>query len=438
MDRPSLKLSHKGFVLVSVPLIFGVLIFLILGALLRQAENEAENQARSKEIISESSNLNRDLVQAGWYLVSYQTTHNSTFERLFDDLKTASIPTCYRNLERLTKDKPQEYELTRQIEQIGNRLLELTSSFKRGADSPLAMLMERRNFKGEVETAYQALNAKVEELQRVEEQIAQGGPEKEKRAKAGVSQALTAMLVGDLLITWGMALYFNRSITGRLSVLSDNAKRLVSRQELNRPIAGMDEIADLDRSFHEMADALLKAEQRKQEFVSMISHDLRAPLSSLQANLDLMERVLPEKDGEKQLQLLSTAKRNTAGMINLVNGLLDIDKLDAGMLQLVFEEITLVEIVERAIESVRYVADKRQIVIEKDLEPVTFKADSQRLTQVLINLLSNAIKYSQTGGKVKVLAARNSGWVTIKVKDYGRGFPKRGPEQSVSAISISG
>jgi signal transduction histidine kinase len=424
MQPLSLKLSHKGFVLVSVPLIFGVLIFCILSALLAKAEQETEKQARSKEIISESSNLSRDLLQAGYYLVTFQTTHSSMFEHMYDDLKATKIPAHYRSLENLTKDKQQEFELTKDIEKIGNRLLELTSSFKRGADSPLSMLMERRNYKGEVERAYQELVEKVEALQRQEKLSAQGGTDQEQRAKNGVNQALAAMLGGDLLITCALALYFNRSITGRLSVLSDNAKRLAGRQELNQPIVGADEIADLDHSFHEMADALLKAEQRKQEFVAMISHDLRAPLSSLQANLDLIERGLPEEVvDDKQGQLVATAKRNTSSMLDLVNGLLDIDKLDAGMLQLVFEEVTLAQIVDRAIEAVQYAADKRKIVIEKDLETVTLRVDSQRLTQVLVNLLSNALKYSSAGSKVRVIATKNSNWLTVKVKDQGRGIP---------------
>src|SRR5262245_2701640 len=112
------------------------------------------------------------------------------------------------------------------------------------------------------------------------------------QSEAGYRQGIHILLVSgvglNILIALGLALSFNRSTTRRLSILMDNTSRLGKHQELNPPMPGADEIAHLDQVFHGMASDLAQAERAKQEYVAMISHDLRSPLTSIQFILTMI------------------------------------------------------------------------------------------------------------------------------------------------------
>lgn len=164
-------------------------------------------------------------------------------------------------------------------------------------------------------------------------------------------------------------------------------------------------------------------ERLKQEFVAMVSHDLRTPLSSIRGTLQLIGEGVFDPKTDFGHKRVDDAILDTDRLLNLVNDLLDIEKLEAGKMVMNLAPTRLDRIIERSIESVRGVSDKANIIIESDCpEQIDILADEDRLVQVIVNLLSNAVKFSPKESTVRVEAVTDGTTAQINVVDHGRGI----------------
>ncbi len=165
-------------------------------------------------------------------------------------------------------------------------------------------------------------------------------------------------------------------------------------------------------------------ERLKREFVSMVSHDLRTPLTAIQGTLDLIDEDTYGEISEHGHMRVKTALESADRLINLINDLLDIEKMEAGKMRLEPKEVPLVKILNSSIESVRTFADnagvKLNLVQEEDL---TVNVDRDRIIQVVVNLLSNSVKFSPPDSTVTVFAEKEDNKALIRVVDQGRGIP---------------
>ena len=157
-------------------------------------------------------------------------------------------------------------------------------------------------------------------------------PRAEARSRDFVIYCLTFGISLNVFLAISLALYFNRGTSRRLLILMDNTDRSSRNQALHTRIGGGDEIAHLDDVFHKMAEALAEAARRKAELVSMVSHDLRTPLTSVQASLTLLSEGVLGSLPARAHKEVTTAENNTTRLINLINDLLDIEKMEAGQL----------------------------------------------------------------------------------------------------------
>lgn len=165
-------------------------------------------------------------------------------------------------------------------------------------------------------------------------------------------------------------------------------------------------------------------ERLKREFVTTVSHELRTPLTSIRGSLTLLSVGALGQMGEQAMRAVKIAERNALRLVNLINDLLDIEKLEAGKMDMVFEEVDLASVFERSLESVRSYGDQYGIKIElsndKDFRVC---ADGDRLVQVVVNLLSNACKYSPINESVILRAEDEGDYVKVSICDRGRGIP---------------
>jgi PAS domain S-box-containing protein len=166
------------------------------------------------------------------------------------------------------------------------------------------------------------------------------------------------------------------------------------------------------------------SERAKQEFVAMLSHDLRSPLGAIQGSLVLLKAGAMGALSEQAMTRISSAERIATQLIRLINDLLDIEKAEAGKFELVKEEFSLSEMLSQTLESVQTLADQKKITLEKTDFEAQIIADRDRLFRVLVNLLSNAIKFSPENSKVTVEAEIKLGFVEIRVSDQGRGIAR--------------
>jgi PAS domain S-box-containing protein len=168
----------------------------------------------------------------------------------------------------------------------------------------------------------------------------------------------------------------------------------------------------------------LALDRMKDEFVSTVSHELRTPLTSMRASLGLIASGALEKRPDKAKQMLSIAIANTDRLVNLVNDILELERIGSGKAELHYGEVDVDEMVHRVADLVSGTAGKTGIRFTFAATGVKVWADGDRIFQTLTNLVSNAIKFSPAGGEIH-LAARNTapGEATLEVRDHGRGIP---------------
>ena len=166
-----------------------------------------------------------------------------------------------------------------------------------------------------------------------------------------------------------------------------------------------------------------RASRAKSEFLSRMSHDLRTPLNAILGFAQILQM---DELSEEQREGLQQILRGGVHLLELINEVLDIARIEAGQLSLSPEPVPVAEVVTRTADLVRPLGAARRITVAADadgIEALHVRADRQRLKQVLVNLVSNAVKYNKDGGHVQISCARQAGTVRIQVSDTGPGIP---------------
>jgi PAS domain S-box-containing protein len=164
-------------------------------------------------------------------------------------------------------------------------------------------------------------------------------------------------------------------------------------------------------------------ERLKDEFISVVSHELRTPLASIRGALGLLASGHLAASPDKSQRMLSVATANVERLIRLINDILDVERLDSGVMTMDFAWCEGADIAAQVIESMRPVADAAGVALQLSAEPVRMWADADRVTQMLTNLVGNAIKFSPRGSTIEVVAAADRDAARFEVRDEGRGIP---------------
>lgn len=172
-----------------------------------------------------------------------------------------------------------------------------------------------------------------------------------------------------------------------------------------------------------------KVENMKKEFVSTVSHELRTPLTSIRGSLALVLSKIKAKNllPPKLENMLELAERNSERLTLLINDILDLEKIESGILSLDFKHENIFQVAKKAYEDNKGYAQKHNVSIEFDplKEPLYVNIDEHRILQVFSNLLSNAIKFSPEKGTVTIEVKPYKDSVKVSVKDNGRGIPEK-------------
>jgi PAS domain S-box-containing protein len=169
-------------------------------------------------------------------------------------------------------------------------------------------------------------------------------------------------------------------------------------------------------------ESVRQADQRKDEFLATLAHELRNPLAPMRYAIELMRGSPRRADREQAREMIG---RQLAQLVRLVDDLLDVARISTGKLQLRRERVELAQLVRSAVETSQpaITAGGHQLEVELPQEPVYLDADPTRLAQVLLNLLNNAAKYSEPGGTIRLHAVVLGDRVEITVRDTGIGIP---------------
>lgn len=198
-----------------------------------------------------------------------------------------------------------------------------------------------------------------------------------------------------------------RELTGeQLASLQALSRRLMAQLELRRALV-----------------LLTEAERAKKIFVAHVSHELRTPLTSIRGALALVGDSDANLDDDSR-ELLSAAHRSANRLLELVNDLLDLERVGSGERTINKRHCDLAAAIDRAAETVRPIAADAGVAIKLTPGEVQLHADPDRLTQVVVNLLANAVRFSPRGGTVTVGVERAGGRVRVTIDDQGPGVPQ--------------
>ncbi len=532
----TLGLTHKGIILVLVPLLFGLTSVAILEQMLSQTELDLANSYKQSEVTSKIETLVREFSDAGFALGGYAQTSNAWFK---DRYLTLSDKTK-KDLKSLD-DRLKELGVKGGVTSFDSKVQYGLAAF----DAERVGLENENQFLRQYTAAdtYRKVRLAADDVQAASDELhahmqSVGKIDVRESSRQRLLTFTTLFSSFNVLLTLLLAFFFSRSIVKRIHRVTENSLRLASGQELHPEIMGRDEIADLDRIFHEVSAQLremihreraivenavdvicsisaegrflsvspsveswgykaeelignrfillLSADERetklralnlaiksetpismdcsivrkdesristnwsiswsaheqaifcvvhdiseqraleklRDEFVTMVTHDLRTPLSCVQVFHDMLSKSMLgdlNDEGHRSLTIADTSMRR---VMDLVNDLLDYEKIQAGEMKLDLREVELVSLVQESIDAVSPFAEKHQVAIHFEhngREPIS--GDKERLVRVMVNLLSNAIKFSPSLQTVSVSMEHLPNEVTVKIIDCGPGVP---------------
>ncbi|SDC29617.1 MULTISPECIES: sensor histidine kinase [unclassified Candidatus Frackibacter] len=190
---------------------------------------------------------------------------------------------------------------------------------------------------------------------------------------------------------------------------------LDKEEEVSRVITFLDDITHLK-----------EVDDLKSDFVSTVSHEFRTPLTSMNMGLSLLLEETPGEVNDDQKELLAAAHEDCKRLIDLVDDLLDLSKIESGKIQINLDSINLGDLVNASVRPLEEQAKEQGVDILTKLpqELPLVKADSNKITWVLSNLVGNALRYTKGNGKIEVSAAKKGNRVYVSVEDTGIGIPE--------------
>ncbi len=197
-------------------------------------------------------------------------------------------------------------------------------------------------------------------------------------------------------------------------------RNLVSMQDQWRKVN-----ADLDRKVDELAQAnmaLYESNRLKSDFMATMPHELRTPLNSILGFSDVL--LSSNQLNEKQLRWVRNIRTSGEQLLNLINDILDLAKIEAGKMQVRIEEFSIHDVCEGLLNMFRPLAEKKNIDLRSQIDPSipVLRQDVSKLQQILQNLLSNAIKFTPEGGRVLLKAYSDGRNLVLVVTDTGVGI----------------
>jgi signal transduction histidine kinase len=215
-----------------------------------------------------------------------------------------------------------------------------------------------------------------------------------------------------------------RGFNAMLATIQDRDRELEAhRRELERTIS------DLERSSGELQEAnrkLRELDKMKSDFITVASHELRTPVTSIKAYIELM-LLKPHMPAEKKSRLLTIINAESDRLSRLINDLLDLSRIESGTMAWRVADVSLDEVIRDSLEGVTPLARNKDLRVTTDIAPglPPVRGDRDRLVQVVTNILSNAVKFTPPGGSVYISARLQTGpqpRVAVSIRDTGGGI----------------
>ena len=247
----------------------------------------------------------------------------------------------------------------------------------------------------------------------------------ESELNASVTRSVNAALLRSTLIAslaaLGVSFFVSQRITRPIRQLSAASQRIAAGHYHETLLhRSDDELGELTHTFNQMASSLAQTEKLRQQLIADVTHELKTPLASITAYMEGLQDGVLQPDDETFGQIHREAHR----LQRLVQDLQNLSRAEAGQLQIKLERCDLVEIARSALDWLRPQFQEKNITLIAELpdQPLHFRGDHDRISQVLLNLLSNALHYTPCEGRVTLSLMTDKGHIQFTVQDNGIGL----------------
>lgn len=247
-------------------------------------------------------------------------------------------------------------------------------------------------------------------------------------ADAGKRAERLAWIAGGLSVVLGVVVFglIVRSITDPLRRLTQGTRAISKGQFWHRiPAHGNDELAELARDFNAMTEKLGELDKMKKDFVSHVSHDLKAPLASIRQIMHILLEQIPGPLNQQQLDLIRLSYNSAERLAAMVGNLLDVSRMEAGSMEYLMSANDVVALIKSVTGEFDIQAREKGIGLQLECaEPAIFaECDRDRIIQVVGNLYENALKFSPRDANIVTRVRRVKTDIVISVSDSGPGVP---------------
>ena len=430
------KLYVKGLILVAVPLLFEVVFGITLLNLQGVYEQALEEEARSKELIYYANEMWLCSTDAVTSVFEMRMLRPDAAKDVKGDVRR--LNKAYAALSELVKDDRKRKSRVDGIMSGMNDLMDISKKFgearPQAGTSQISLLVGSfANFK-RLRGQFELLNDQIRafrdpiliETLKLRAHV--------KQVQETISRITVLSIAGSVLLAAGLYIYFMKGINRGIQVLLTNTKRLKEAETLLPVLNTQDELGEVDRSFHQMADTLRertielervntelsRSNGDLQQFAYVASHDLQAPLRAVSSYLDILKRRHGSALETDAQSLVQKAEDGAKRMQLLIRDLLAYARVDSSSRELV--PVDCNQVIRIALENLKVVIEENEGTVSFDQLPVVI-GDSSQLTQLFQNLIGNAIKFrKEEPPHVQVSAVESDGKWEFSVKDNGIGM----------------
>ncbi len=426
------SLAAKGLILVSIPLCFELGFAALFTKLQNQAEDDARQAVKARLLSERVNELTRD-IWGTWKAVG--TAGDDTLVVKSGRVDTglykaafAKLRVHYRVLMELTSDKPEMKLAVKEsmalLDQGEAILDDAAKQIKEGNIQEVLSTYHEKSAR--LKTLFTGLlSQELMLIARHNADLANKNTEQSAERRSRIMRLALLTVCANAIFSVLLAIFLIRGITSRLATLNRNVERVEHGDQLLPRLEGSDEIAELDSAFHKMDESLKEAARKRQELVNMITHDLRTPLSVIAGSLEVFSSEARggelSDSGQRMVKLI---KRNSSRMMTMIGDLLDLEKMQAGMMKIDARPVKVIELFDDVKADVADLLEERKIEVRVVDTPLVVKGDQDQLFRVLLNLVSNAIKHSTAGGVITLAAESSAEGVELRVSDTGAGIPQ--------------
>ncbi|HZD39818.1 MAG TPA: HAMP domain-containing sensor histidine kinase [Terriglobales bacterium] len=244
-------------------------------------------------------------------------------------------------------------------------------------------------------------------------------------AGARAHRAAAEMAVAALGFILVISFIITRSIARPMKLLKNKTREIArGKFEGDLHLKAPPEISELAEAFNQMCQKLNALDKMKSDFFASMSHELRTPLTSIKEGTSLLLDGVGGATTEKQKKLLRILVAESNRLIGLVNSLLDLSKMEAGMMHYSFKKSSIVPLIRKAADEVTPLLESKKIRLSIDIGETlpSIDMDNDRMLQALRNLIGNAVKFTPVDGQVNVAAKQVDHQLRVTVHDTGPGI----------------